>query len=200
MIVGKDFVWLHFPKCAGTSMEKALHVLMPGATFDPIDPNNVIWHDSITRRKERDPRFEVGNRRIISAFRRLPHWVLSRVHFEAFRPPHHTVTRDMFVRGEVFERNGDRRTADDYFQQFNTPPVTHWIRVEKVEDDMATAFDLPVERIRASLKHANAAKNPIIKSLAFWFRPEELRGLYAANPHWAAKEAELYGGHLAIDG
>lgn len=200
MIVGKDFIWLHFPKCAGTSMEKALHALAPDARFDPIDPKNVIWHETIPQRMARDKRFEVGGRRIISGFRRLPHWVLSRVYFEAFRPPHHTVTREMLVRGQVFERSGDIRSADSYFTRFNTPPVTHWIRVENVEEDMASALRIDVNRVRAALPHVNAARDPIIKSLAFWFRPEELRALYAANPAWAEKETELYGSLLSVGG
>ena len=200
MIVGKDFIWLHFPKCAGTSLEKALRKLAPDAVFDPVGPSNgAIWHDTIPQRMARDKSFNPDGRRIISGFRRLPHWVLSRVYFEAFRPPHHTVTRDMLVRGQIFERTGDMRSADSYFARFNTPTVTDWIRVENVEEDTASALRIGIDRVRAALPHANAARNPIIKSLAFWFRPEELRALYAANPAWAAKEAELYGGLLSVD-
>jgi hypothetical protein len=37
-----------------------------------------------------------------------------------------------------------------------------------------------------------------VKSLGFYFTAEELSGLYAANPKWAAMEREVYGELLSV--
>src|SRR5512138_3887860 len=103
MIISPDFVWLHFPKCAGSAVEGALRILLAGRaglSFDPIDPSNVIWHHNVAERENYDRSFSLGERRVLCGFRRLPTWLLSRVHFEASRGPHHrTVTRKMLLQG-----------------------------------------------------------------------------------------------------
>jgi len=197
MIQGPDFVWLHLPKCAGTSLEAALREIWrgdPAYRFDAKDFRKVIWHDNIDARRRRDPGFELGGRRIIANFRRLPHWLLSRVHFEAQRPPHHIVTREMFLRGDLFERTGTLNRADDYALSYNMPPVDCWIRSENLVEDAAKAFGLDPEILRAKRKQVSALH--YIKSLDFWFTKRELADLYAASPHWAELELRIYGSLL----
>lgn len=200
MIQGPDFVWLHLPKCAGTALEAALKEIWqdsPGYRFDVQDPHNVIWHDDIVRRRRRDPEFDLGGRRIIANFRRLPSWLLSRVHYEAQRPPHHIVTREMLLRGDLFEQSGALNRADRYALYYNRPPVDCWIRTENLAEDAAKAFGLDPEVLQAKLKRKNVGALNYIKSLDFWFTKRELADLYAATPHWAELELRIYGSLLA---
>src|SRR5690554_6555415 len=93
MIYNDDFVWLHFPKCAGTLVEnifdkylnglKNLHQDPVGLTLDP----GVSWHDSLEDRAERSKEFSLGDRDIVIPVRKLPSWLVSRYCFEVQRSP-----------------------------------------------------------------------------------------------------------------
>lgn len=196
MIVGPDFIWLHFPKCAGTALQSALRQVYRGRTdvvFDPIDQRNVIWHHSIQQRKRHDSTFDPGDRKILCGFRRLPYWLLSRVHFEAQRPPHRIVTRAMLVRGQFYEQRGVLNKADSYVKKYNNPKVDAWIRTEHLVDDLSRVLEIDRQRLNGTMKQENAGEMDYIRDLAFWFTPEDLVGLYAANPEWATVEEVLYG-------
>lgn len=197
MIIGPDFVWLHFPKCAGVAVESALRTLLAGrldVCFDPIDPKNVIWHHTVARREKYDDSFRLGRRRVICGFRRLPEWVLSRAHYEAARPPHYrTVSREMLVRGAVYEQDGDINQADTYVRRYADPRVDEWVRTENLVEDLSAAFALEPEAVRNAMQRLNVNSIPYVRSLSFWFTENELRELYAANPVWAQLETELYG-------
>lgn len=191
MIVGPDFVWLHFPKCAGTSVEKALAALYgnkPGYQFDEVGPTaQMIWHDTIAQRMKLDPSFDVGGRKIVACFRRLPTWILSRVHYEAAREPFHKATRDMIVSGRFYENDGFVNHADYYAGIYNTPPVDFWIRTERAAEDLARVLDLPLDTIAALMPHENRTEHSDQLS------DDEIDRLYAACPKWAELEKRIYG-------
>jgi hypothetical protein len=87
MIIGPDFVWLHFPKCAGTFTENIIRRLDANSgkiAFDPIDPAEIIWHQNVVER-ENITGEKLRDKVIISNFRRLPFWIISRIQFEANR-------------------------------------------------------------------------------------------------------------------
>lgn len=196
MIVGPDFIWLHFPKCGGTALQSALRKVYRGRTdvvFDPIDQRNVIWHHTIQERKRYDPTFDPDGKKIVCSFRRLPYWILSRVHFEAQRPPHRIATRAMLIRGKFYEQRGLVSMADSYVKKYNNPRVDAWIRTEHLVDDLSRALEINQQRLNGVLKRENVGKTRRIRDLAFWFTQEELAGLYAANPEWTALEERLYG-------
>lgn len=198
MIIGPDFVWLHFPKTGGTSTEAFLRETFAGQKgvyLDAHDPKRIVWHQSINQRLADDPHFSIDSRRIISGFRRLPSWVVSRVIFEANRPPHHVATRSMIEMGEVFENNGARNTADNYLQEYQYPTVDMWVRCEHIAEDLALAFSLPLESVKRKLQSKN--KTSKVSTISFWFTNDQLEMLYSCNPRWAKLERELYGS-LAI--
>lgn len=197
MIMTRDFVWLHFPKCAGTEVAAVLEGLrIPGAACDPIDPANVIWHHTIAQRQAYDPGFSVAGREIICCFRRLPNWLLSRVYFE-FQRSGLIPTREMFVRGQFYDINGVASNAD-YHAGGYSPGVTRWIRTEHLVEDFVSAFsphvDLAGVDAAALFTRRNATAYPHVKRLEFYFTQAELDGLYATNPVWAGLEAAIYGG------
>ena len=130
MIVSDKFVWLHFPKCAGHAVEQALRSVLrsaPDVAFDRPGDDSINWHDTLEDRRRRDPGLALHERTVICGFRRLPHWMLSRVHYEASRPPYHCVTRAMLCRGEFFHQNGQVGKADAYIKHYGASKVDRWM-------------------------------------------------------------------------
>lgn len=185
-------MWLHFPKCGGVSVDAALRKAFAGRKdihFDDIkNHSNVIWHQSIKQRGA-----EAANKRVICCIRRLPNWLLSRVHFEAERNPGYVATREMLLRGAFYENDGRINIEDAYATMYNNPPVSTWIRVENMNEDLAAAFGLDSVQVERDNKTAL----PYVKDLSFWFTPNDLRNLYDANPAWASIERQVYGSTLA---
>lgn len=193
VIVGTDWIWLHFPKCGGTSAESMLRLNFgndPSVRFDDIDPSNVIWHDTIATRTMRDPSFSSESRRIVAIFRRLPAWILSRVHYEASRAPYHIVTRDQLIAGRFYKNSGEISTAEETLNRFNSPRVTKWIRLEKMHEDFEAFFGRPLQALD---QHLNVNEFDYIRDIGFWFSKQELENLYHKAPNWAAIEKEIYG-------
>jgi hypothetical protein len=205
MIVGRSFVWLHFPKTGGHTVAAAIRAAAVGredVVFDREDADVEGWHDTLPQRVQRDRSFDPAGRTVISGFRRLPWWLLSRVHYEASKPPHHTASRAMLCRGEFYENNGRINHADAHAADFGAP-VDRWIRLEHLADDFVTHFEgllgPRVHRAAAKLrKVVNPTRLDYVKSLDFYFTPDELDGLYRANPAWAAMERQVYGDLLRL--
>lgn len=199
MIIGPDFVWLHVPKCGGTSIERSLRNAFRNRRDVHFDRKHlsekdargrVIWHHTIKLRHEHDPAFDPSGKKIVAAIRRLPNWLLSRVHYEANRSAGMAPTREQFVLGEFLEHSGVANSPEKMIRRFNRPPVDDWLRVEHLTDDMIRVFGIdPADMVRA-----NESKIDYIKDLSFWFTKDELRALYKANPTWAEIEEKAYGG------
>lgn len=197
MIIGPDFIWLHFPKCGGSATEVALRRLLSdrdGVAFDEIDHVSGVWHDSIQRRQKRDPSFDPEGRRIISGIRRLPHWLLSLAHYEIARGSQ-PATREMLLRGAVYS-GGTELSADQVIGEFINSRVVSWIRTENIVEDIAVAFDLPRDTVEGTLQKENVGKIDYVRQLSFWFTDEELTAIYSANPIWMSVEQEVYGDTL----
>jgi hypothetical protein len=205
VIVGKRFVWLHFPKCAGHAVEQAIRSVLRkdrNAVFDSTD--NAGWHDSLDDRDRRGEVPALAGREVVCGFRRLPHWILSRVHYEASRPPYLSATRDMLLRGEFFHRNGQVARADDFARHYDASHVDRWIRTEHLAADFLAAFEdligpgLARVAARRLGRIVNGTRLNYIRDLEYHFTAEELEGLYAANPIWAERELALYGELLTV--
>ncbi|GAB1364555.1 hypothetical protein MASR1M32_37910 [Rhodobacter sp.] len=197
MIIGPDFIWLHFPKCGGTSVEAALRKVYgrdERVAFDPIDLTNVIWHQSIAERGKQDPSFNPEGKRLVCCIRRLPHWLLSRIHFEVWRSPTLVPSRENLIKGRFYESGGFLGSADAVFRRYNSPAVDDWIRVEHLSEDFSRIFQ--VENFTVPI--VNEAKIFFVKSLSFWFTADDLRQLYEANPKWAELEQSIYGNLLTV--
>lgn len=196
MIIGPDFVWLHFPKCAGVAVHSALRKLYgdrDDIRFDDITKPEIIWHQSVTQRLRRDPASDLLNKKIICCIRRLPDWMLSRVHFEVSRPPHHVATREMIEAGQFFEQDGQINHADLYASMYSEPRVDHWVRTEHLADDLAFALSIEASAVNAALTRENETGLNYLKKTAFWFTGKQLDRLYAACPVWADIEEAVYG-------
>lgn len=199
MIVAKNWIWLHFPKCAGTSVEDALRTLYagnPGVVFDEIDPRNVIWHHSLDQRCKYNPSFSPEGKRILCNIRRLPDWILSRVHFEVQRSGQSCAVKrkDLVVGRFAIPFNGSVRlySADHVLKEYKGG-VTHWIRMESLSGDLASALGEPEEQVKKVMPRLNEGKIGYVRSIPFWFTQKEIDRMYAANPEWAALERSIYG-------
>jgi hypothetical protein len=197
MIIGNDFVWLHFPKCAGTFTERLLHKVVPpglGVQFDPIDPANVIWHQNYFQR-ENYLRQSLSGKDVICNFRRLPSWIISRIKYEQERSGQ-VVSKEAYSKGFFFEQNGTENHADNYVREYTKKTVSNWLRVEYLHEDFINVFskyfDLEnkcVSEIFMNKVNASGWDGNICK----WFDKEDLKILYESCPKWAALELELYG-------
>lgn len=209
MIQGRNFIWQHLPKCAGHTVEMALRAGLLGrrdVRFDPRFPEYIGWHDGVRTRAGRDPEFNPQGKTVISGFRRLPNWVLSRVHYEASRPPHHCATREMVLQGRYFEQTGEVLTADGLLRNYICPEHTQkWIRVDHMLEDFRAAFsDVIGTRMPAAEWQLRRVLNPTqiryLEAVEFHFSQADLVALYGANPLWASLERTLYGSTLADTG
>lgn len=153
MIVAPDWIWLHVPKCAGTTTDAILFAAFedaPGVSFDAMDPTRgVTWHQTIAARAARQPGFAAEGRRVLANIRRLPHWLLSRAFFEVQRhgeaalPRRADLVRGVFLQparspgGPVMRP----QSADAMLRPY-AAEVTEWLRSEHLRADLARAFAL----------------------------------------------------------
>jgi len=209
MIVAPTWIWLHFPKCAGSAAEKILRDIYgsdPTVRFDAVGPGKpVIWHQSIKQRMASDPAFDPSGRRVVANIRRLPNWILSRVHFEVQRSGlNGSVSRNALVQGRFRNRKtpGNSKqmrlvSADEQLAQF-APAVTDWVRSEEMIPDLARVLGFDSTKVAERRERVNAGQIEYIRDLSFWFTPRELDRLYQSNPVWAELERKVYGDLVSL--
>ena len=153
MIIGKEFVWLHFPKCAGTKIEKIFETYFSDRNdlhLDPVglanDPT-VGWHDSIEERERKDPNFKLGDRDVVVSVRRLPSWLVSRYCFEVNRSPDLMHDASSLLKGQFLEANGYLNHADYYMSKYIPKEILEgrknniiFLRTEFFEEDFKSIF------------------------------------------------------------
>ena len=200
MIIGKKFIWMHFPKCAGTFTENLLkkHFLDdPGVNFDKIDPTNIIWHQNIAQREKRT-QTDLSDKAVICNFRRLPTWILSRVNYETARSGF-VVPREMLIHGRFLEMNRNESYADKVLEKFTERTVHYWIRVEYLEADFIKAFgnflDVGSCIHSSDFRERTNATEQVLNPVQ-WFTDDELKTIYGSNPRWSSLEKDLYGALL----
>lgn len=207
MIYSNDFVWLHFPKCAGTKVERIFQKYFatdPTIVQDPtdfqIDPE-VRWHDSISMRSERNPSFQLGERTVICSFRRLPAWLISRYSFEHKRSPALNHRPELLLKGQFLEMNGNPNSADFYCNKYLPPSILEsarlrFLRTEYFERDFKSIFG---EFLDLSSIPESAYKEKVNRSSSSvpWQVKWKLHGLshfvYRQCPRWKEIENLAYG-------
>lgn len=201
MIIGKNFIWLHFPKCAGSFTEKILRELVNNdeIKFDPIDPKNVIWHQNVYQR-EQLLNIDLSSKDVICNFRRLPNWIISRIQYEEIRSGIVT-SKELYTMGCFFEHNKLQSNAEAYLKLLTERKIHHWIRVENLEEDFINVFSKYIDFITvpdSSLFRQKFNSSSWGEDINKWFDYDDLVKLYTACPNWAKLEKKLYG-NLLID-
>ena len=206
MIYSDDFVWLHFPKCAGTKIERLFEKYffdVQGIVQDAVgikkDPL-IKWHDSVAGRENRDFNFKLGSRTVIFPIRKLPCWLESRYNFEVARTPDRRFEPELLLEGKFFRSNGSVVHADTLIKNFLPENILNskqleFIRMEHFERDFKEVFGkyIDIEKIPEEeyFKKVNASKSYI---------PENIRlqlynsgsNLYELCPYWKRVEKLAY--------
>ncbi len=207
MIYSDEFVWLHFPKCAGTKIEnlfkryyssdKKIHQDIVKPQIDPL----ATWHDSIAAREKRDPGFIAGNRIIICSFRRLPSWLESRYSYEVRRSPQLDHRSELLLEGKFLEKGGRQNHADSYARKYIPETILRsdrlrFIRTENFESDFKRVFgefiDVTVIPDREFAKRVNVSTSAVPDEIRkrLFQNPDEV---YEKCPYWKAVEMVAYG-------
>lgn len=200
MVISPEFVWLHFPKCAGSFTEKLLRNILSSDHayhFDPIDPTNVIWHHDIKQR-EKYANISLLEKDVICNFRRLPFWMISRTIYEQNRSGHVT-PKELYRQGKFLEFDGRENHADRYVVKYTKPEVKHWLRVEYLELDFVEVFSQYFEfdpRIVSNSIKTKVNASGWNGDINNWFEAKDLIELYTSCPKWAQIEKKIYGNIL----
>jgi len=207
MIYSDAFVWLHFPKCAGTKIERLFEKYFSGdngIVQDLIGVQNdpsVAWHDSVAQRESRDPRFLLGSRTVICSFRRLPSWLESRYAMEYDRSPQLDHRLERLLEGKFLEQTGLENHADRYAMKYLPKPILEsdklrFIRTEYFEADFKSVFgdyvDVSIIPDWEFNKRENASKSYIPLDIKKRLSDNQHR-LYEQCPYWKIVEDLAYG-------
>ena len=201
MIITDKFVWLHFPKCAGTLTESLLRKIIPShlnAEFDEIvakEYPSVRWHNTVDERQNKIGRI-LADRDVISNFRRLPNWMLSIVHFNVVRRGPKT-PKELYVNGFYFHETGHKMFAEAMVERYCGS--NFWLRTECLADDICQVFSRYFSVNEGAVRQYCSQKI----NASYWsgnirdfFNEDDLRTLYNACPKWSALEMRLYGNLL----
>ncbi len=206
MIYSDKFVWLHFPKCAGTTVETLFRDYLSDQEeiiqdlIDIRQDPEGTWHDSIARREIRDPTFSLGDRIVICSFRRLIPWLESRYSYEVGRSPHLPHRAESLLDGRFLEYNGFENHADYYARWYLPETILEsgrlrLLRTEHFENDFKSVFSRFVDLSQIPQSAYQARSNASTSAL-----PEAARAalqasrerVYQRCPYWARIESLAY--------
>ena len=213
MIFSDKFIWLHFPKCAGSKVEsiflkyfsndKNIYQDVIDPTIDPI----ASWHDSIDARARRDSKFAWKGKTIISGFRKLPEWLLSRYFFELQRSPHLNHDPKLLFEAKFLEQDGQVRTPDIY-SKFYFPEHIYiyeelkFIRTEYFKEDFKTIFGEFVDVSIIPDVEFDSLINPSKKTGEGFLISEIKKSenqIYEKCPHWQMIEQDVYSKSVLVE-
>jgi hypothetical protein len=216
VIYTKDFVWLHFPKCAGTKVEvlfrrhfrkksglRGFFSRRHPVHQDPVGIRNdpsIAWHDSIAEREARDPEFRLGDRVVICPVRRLPAWLESRYNFGAMRNPQLPHNPEMLLQARFLEADGSENHAENYVKRYLPEEIVRsgrirFLRTEFFESDFKSIFgeflDISTIPDREFQEKVNTSKRAFPESLRerLYCEPEQV---YSSCPYWRSVEEIAY--------
>lgn len=207
MIIGNDFVWLHFPKCAGTKTENIFRRyfsdradIRQDLVDTALDPK-ASWHHSLTEREWRDKSFRTGDRLVICPIRRLPAWLASRYNFECARSPQLDHRPERLLTGHFLNANGSEGHADTVARRYLpeavlSSPRLVFIRTEHFEADFRRVFAPFIDINRIPPEEFSVRENAAPDVLPPEIRRQlstANRGLYESCPLWARIERLAYG-------
>jgi len=206
MIYNDAFVWLHFPRCAGTKIEFLFRdyysedkSIFQDLVDDKID-QSISWHNSIAQRESGDSDFTLGDRIVICSFRKLPAWLKSRYNFEYLRSPGLSHKPELLLEGEFLEANGYKNHADYYARKYLPPEIIEnrsirFLRAEYFESDFKEIFsefiDISIIPEWEFSHRINKAKSQIPDEIISKLS-NNCEDLYKKCPYWHSLEKIAY--------
>lgn len=206
MIYDDNFVWLHFPKCAGSKIEqlfkkyyaddKSIHQDNVGLKLDPT----IAWHDTISNRETRDPNFKLGSRDILICFRRLPAWLESKYNFEYARDTSIKRNFEMILEGKFPESTGNFNHADTYIRKWMPDSIIHsqklrFIRTENFKSDFIRIFGDYIDISKIPDEEFEQYENTSVKLVPEKVHEQLITSknlIYEKCPKWRAVERLVY--------
>ena len=192
MIWNEEFVWLHMPKTAGTTMSKFfMNIDDPSLNID--DDSSDIKHDSVLDRELRTPTWRVGTRKICMNFRKLEDWLVSdwnhkrekmRLHDLPFEP----VKSGLFY---SLKLGGVWVSADYWLRYFDINESIDFIRVESLHSDFVRTFKGLVNFSGNTIDFGWSENQSKITSIPP-FASQDLVRIFANNPIWSSIQNRLY--------
>ncbi|MEH6515134.1 MAG: hypothetical protein V7742_00530 [Halioglobus sp.] len=200
VIIGESFIWIHFPKCAGTTTTFVLldnFATDTSIAFDEVGGGEPIWHDSVTERQRRI-NASLVDRDVLANIRRLPAYIVSKIHYTESLNPDIRHTKEHLLTGQFMESNGLDNSADNLLRHYQARKVGHWIRTEHLKEDFVSVFgrylDLAGKDLSALTEKTNSTD--YARDLGKWYSRREMARLYDTNPLWAKLERRVYGNLL----
>lgn len=211
MIYNDKFLWLHVPKCAGTKVERIFKQYLSGdeTVRQDLISHKLLnegstkifnWHDSILDRATASPGFRLDGRVVVSSFRRLPTWLISRYNYEVKRSPDLPHNPEFLLEGKFLERSGRLNHADAVINKYLPNPLllyakVRFLRVENFKDDFVGIFG---DYMDLSGLDTNALEEKENESVTN-FIPDQIRNeilhtdiAYKHCPKWRRMEKMAY--------
>lgn len=197
MVIGKDFVWGHHGKTAGTTTHALFKIINDGTLKidDDGDGNKHLWF--FLKLMTTHP--DLPNNRILN-IRRLPEWLNSYGHFQQEFSGIPYIWEEL-KQGYIRTRKGRTVHADQVILPWEPELVTDWIRVEYLKEDFITVMskymDITPEMRRKIHNTGNLNRSGGGDKSRQLFTPKEIKELYINCPRWAHYEEKVYG-HIPI--
>lgn len=206
MIWNEHFVWLHFPKCAGTKTEEIFRNYYSDRSdihqdvVDPVLDPSISWHDSLSQRIRTSADFRFDNQVVICNFRQLVPWLISRYNYEVTRSPHLPHDPEALLEGKFLENSGVPSSADDVAllylpEEIVFSPAIRIVRNEYFKQDFISAFspfiDTDIIPDVVFAEKSNASENHLPANIIdklYWQYDQVLESC----PHWRRIEKLFY--------
>jgi len=197
MIIADQFVWLHLPKTAGTSMNQMFrNRRIIGLQVDADDTTHK--HDSVALRESRGQWRAEERQRFITC-RRLEHWLISdwqhkRRHMDLpnldFEPVRSGLTYSLRLGGTWV-------AADWWLQYFEIDERVISLRLEHLNDDLNQKL-LPLLSPETNPFEGLPRENtkPKILQTQPSFNKTDLNRIASTNPCWNAWQKKIYGDEI----
>ncbi len=207
MIYNREFVWVHFPKTAGTKTEKIfkkyfsdqhqIHQDPVGLKKDP----SMGWHDSVYGRESKDSDFRLGDRYVLIGTRRLIPWLASKFLFVMKRAPSLDYDKGLLLEGNFLHANGQLSHVDSYIENWMPESLRlgHgrilYIRQENFAEEFCQVFGkfLDLSKVSSDFleKRVNATDSlESIEMCNFLYKHRE--SIYSNCPEWSKLESIVY--------
>lgn len=199
MIWHDTFVWLHLPRTGGTATAAWIREIFKNRATDASSAVGAIaidddWlpqkHDNLLTREIRSG-ITSGTRSIVMNFRTLDEWLLS--NFKFAQAAGMNVSIERYLAGEFFSlRMGGWCLADWWLQYFETSRVSHFFRLDRLEQDWRQFLQHTVG-LEVPVSHTIVAMNqaPTGEEVMLDLDRESWSLAYERNPRWSRLQTRL---------
>jgi hypothetical protein len=196
MVLGKDFIWLHFGKCAGTTTRFLFREASYLCDFMDAD-HDPRKHQRIEQIKKRFPSVQIKDKKIIIGFRKLIPWIYShnnhmlserKISFYDFK----TKSKEGLIWHSGLNNWTNPDTALIRYSQNNS--FDNFIRTENVWQDFIDVFSNFGLQEKDKVKISKMSEVSLNKKTyqRDQISEDNKKKIYEQNPFWGSIEMEIY--------